>query len=110
MAADPELSKLGELLSEVGERLQRKSADAVLRAIFSTNNEIGRLSRTSGYLRNSLVELQRDVNLVTAQVKRDRFPEAREAFREVDEAYGRIGRSRGASQKEFIERGGPETD
>lgn len=90
--------------------MEATDGDTVLRTIFSTNNEIGRLSRRRGDLRDSLVELQMEVNLVTVQVKRGRFPNAREAFGKVDETFGRIGRSRAESHKEFIERQGAETN
>ncbi len=110
MAADSGLTKLGELLREVGERLESGSGQKVLRAIFSTNNEIGRLARTRRELRDSLVELQTKLNLVTAQVKRDRFREARDAFAEVERTFGRVATSGSVPQKEFIERRGPETN
>jgi hypothetical protein len=110
LAADPVLSKLGQLLKEVREQLQTNLADGVLRAIFAANNEIGRLSRTGGDLRESLFELQTNLNLVTIQVKRGRFSEARESLRKVDETFGLMSRPRVGSQKEFIERRGAETN
>lgn len=109
MVADSELSNLGELLEDVAGQLGTEDSQAILKAIFAANNEIGRLSRARGDLRDSLVGLQAEVNLVTVRVKSGTFAGAREAFMAVEKTFGRIASSR-ASGKEFIERRGPETN
>lgn len=115
MPANPELSGLRKLMEELRARVESLSEgsainQAVLRSMFSVNNELGRLAREDDSVRGALTELQLRLNLVTIEVKRGRPTEARDAFRQAENAFSVIEQDASARelQKEFISRTGRE--
>ncbi len=109
MAADPELSKLDELLDEVGEALGSGDRHLALRCIFRANDELGRRARADVALMDELAGLQSRVNAVTVEVKAGEIAGARRALGDARIFLGSIRRRR-ISEKEFIQRERRETN
>ena len=74
----------------------------VFRKIFQVNNEIGKAARRHPKLRQGLLDLQSNVNVITVSLKAGDESRAREAIRASLLSFGKIGEGRPAPKKKNL--------